>query len=333
MQAPKNTLVLYCGGTIGMVPGIGGLAPCPLSADVLAHGFGAGFCFDLVALNPLIDSAEATLGDWQRIALALEAPGYGAVIVLHGTDTLAYTAAVLAELFGASGVPIVVTGSQLPLGAAGSDAPANLALARTVAEAGRPGVMVAFGGRVLDGGWVAKVSSERFAAFDSPNRPWIAEERATGLCWHAGPVMPGERRVGLAPCPVKELKFETGAVLALRLAPGMALAGLEECLAPPVKALLVELYGVGTGPSRSPALRALLARAHERAIVVVGVSQCPHGGVRIATYAAGSAFAAAGMIEAGALSFEATYVRLHLLIARGLAGADLAAAFTALIAG
>ena len=194
--------VTYTGGTIGMVDSPRGLVP---GADpenrfdaVLKEAGESIGDVSLTALSPLIDSSDATPESWQRIIddLRAGAPDADAFVVLHGTDTMAHTCAALSYALTDLDRPVVVTGSQLPLGAVGSDAAPNIAGALHAAASRRArGVSLFFGHRLLAGNRAVKASSWAFDAFDSPAAAPLAR---TSAPWRSAPC-PSFKRIKWLP--------------------------------------------------------------------------------------------------------------------------------------
>lgn len=310
--------VLYTGGTIGMLPSRQGLAPAPLSAEAIGAAMGGEIApFTLRALEEPIDSAEATPEDWLRIADAARdlAEDHDAVIVLHGTDTMAFSASAVSFLMRDLAKPVVFTGSQLPLSQESSDAPANLRLAFAAAHGPCREVMIAFGGVVLRGNCAKKLDAHDFQGFDSPNFPPLAMVKDGDLIWNELERLPLLSRFS------PELGAEV--VASVRLAPGFSIKAFEAVIESGPRALVLELYGIGTGPGGNAAFIEGLKRAKAKGIVAVGVSQCPVGAVDIGTYAAGSALAEAGVIGLGRMTFEAAYTKLHVLAGMGLSAGEM----------
>lgn len=302
--------VLYTGGTIGSA----GQPLKPMAGDEFSRlldgvpGF-AGHCLDggevawtLSCLEPPLDSADMAPPDWLRIARATleRSVGCDGVVILHGTDTLAWTAAALSFLLAGMQIPVVLTGSQRPLAAAGTDAIDNLRLALREAAGGRPGVRVAFGGQVLPATGVLKVDAAADAAFDAPRgRQSSAGDWADSA--------PSGRLVRIDPAV---------RVACLALYPGIDAATLGAVLAQPVSGLVVAAYGAGNAPS-DEAFLATLRRAHERGVVIVVVTQALRGAVRLGEYQTGAGLAAAGAVSGGELSPVAACAKLWVLCALG----------------
>lgn len=349
----SRLLILHTGGTIGMLPSPTGYVPADGFPDRLAqhlsgslgnqpggHGTDTLPDYRLIELEPLIDSADLAPADWNRIvaALAEHWHDYEGFIVLHGTDTLAYTASALSFMLGPLDKPVVLTGAQIPLGEPRSDAINNLTTALLMAAdptAPRE-VCIAFHDRLLRGNRARKVRSLGFDAFDSPDAPWLGE---AGIALSFTPglsLAPGESEAGArakgdsaaAFTPdVTRRDFAPGAVAMLPVHPGLSVAVLDAVLGDPaLKGLVLQTYGVGNPPSLEGALIERLARASQAGIAILNVSQCQQGQVVQGAYASGAALNAAGVIPGADLTPEAALTKLQVLIADGLEGLALRAA-------
>jgi L-asparaginase len=316
--------VAHTGGTIGMARGARGYAPSP--------GFLAGLMADMPELareempehavgefDPLLDSADIGPGDWLHIARAIadRYDEYDGFVVLHGTDTMAYTASGLAFMFEALAKPVILTGSQIPLCEVRSDARENLISALLIAARHRiPEVCLYFGGHLLRGCRAKKVNAEGFDAFASPNFPPLGK---VGL-----DIRVDERLLRPAPAPGTLLavhELAPGGVLptvgALRLFPGISGRLLRDVL-PRLQGLVLEAYGLGNGPSRDPEFLAALRAASDRGVVIVDCSQCLRGRVDLAGYATGRALAEAGVVSGYDMTAEAALAKLYYLLSQGL---------------
>jgi L-asparaginase len=315
MNPSQNLLVLYTGGTIGMQMSEAGLAPASgfedrLKAEQALHPERPAPAWRFRELSPPIDSANMRQANWlamrDAIVQAVDEDGCDAVLLLHGTDTLAYSAAALSFLLLGIEVPVLLTGSMLPVGSPGSDAWPNLfgALA-ALSEGCLPGVHLYFDGQLLHGARASKLKSEAFDAFSNMARP------RHGAHVEALPAALHYRQ------PRREVR------LALQpLFPGLASAQLRAMLDSGVEALLLECYGSGTGPSDDPEFLAVLREARQRGVVLAAISQCPLGHVDFEVYAAGSALAEAGLVSAGGMTREAALAKLFSLLGAGLAPAE-----------
>ncbi|MCQ4348015.1 asparaginase [Pseudomonas stutzeri] len=315
MNAPHKLLVLYTGGTIGMQTSADGLVPAAgfearLRAAQAAHPERPAPAWVLRELAPPLDSANMNQDHWlamrDAIVAAVAEDGCDAVLLLHGTDTLAYSAAALSFLLLGLNLPVVLTGSMLPAGVPGSDAWDNLlgALA-ALAEGVAPGVHLYFHGRLLHGARASKIRSEAFDAFAESARPRhgaAALELPAALSWRQ-PRRPAN-------------------VAVLPLFPGLQAAHVRALLASGVEALLLECYGSGTGPSDDAALIKALREAHARGVVLAAISQCAEGHVEFGVYAAGSRLAATGLASGGGMTREAALAKLFALLGAGLGQAE-----------
>lgn len=310
-QAPaQHVMVLYTGGTIGMQASESGLAP--------ASGFEARMALQLAAqpdlivprwrfreMSPLIDSANMTPAYWQELRGAvIEAveDGCDAVLILHGTDTLAYSAAAMSfQLLGLD-APVVFTGSMLPAGVPDSDAWENVNGALAMLGEGLPsGVHLYFHGELLAPTRCAKVRSFGRHPFAALNRS------------HSGET-PGSLPSALDYRQPKTL----ASIAVLPLFPGIGAAQVDALIDSGIQGLVLECFGSGTGPSDDPAFLASLQRARDQGIAVVAITQCHEGGVELDVYEAGSRLRGVGVLSGGGMTREAAFGKLHALIGAGL---------------
>ena len=310
-----SVLVFATGGTIGMRETDGGLAPDPDFPEIL-EALVQSICQPLGIANrvnhllPAIDSANADAETAPKIARAVRARVRThrprGVVITHGTDTLAYTASRLAFELGDLGVPVVVTGSQLPHAARGTDAVDNLTLAIRAAVRAAPGspVSIAFGGKLLPAVRATKHDSVSLTAFR-------AEQKLGG----SPSGIPAPAAPDAAPsAPAR--------VLAYRFVPATTAADLRAAAGGAPDGIVLECYGSGNGPTSRPGMLGAL-RELSAAIPVVAVTQCAAGGVDLARYAVGRELAAAGVIDGADLTIEAATSKLGFLLDRGHIGTDL----------
>ncbi|TBV03227.1 asparaginase [Phytopseudomonas dryadis] len=315
MPAAQKLLVLYTGGTIGMQMSAAGLAPASgfearLREQQARHAQSALPNWIFRELLPPIDSANMNQGHWlamvAAIRQAIERDGCDGVLVLHGTDTLAYSATALSFLLLGLPVPVLLTGSMLPAGSENSDAWPNLFGALRVLAAGAPsGVHLFFNGALLHGARVGKLRSDAFDAFQ------VLPRRRQG------------ERLEALPAQIDYRQPRQPVNLALQpLFPGLRAAHLRALLDSGVQGLLLECYGSGTGPSDDAELLEVLRQAHARGVVLAAISQCPQGHVEFGVYAAGSQLAAVGLVSGGGMTREAALGKLFALLGAGLPQAE-----------
>jgi len=309
--AAQHVMVLYTGGTIGMQASASGLAP--------ASGFEARMSEHLASqpalkvpqwsfreMSPLIDSANMTPAYWLRlrsaIIEAIEQDGCDSVLVLHGTDTLAYSAAAMCfQLLGLP-APVLFTGSMLPAGVPDSDAWENVSGAlAALGEGLAPGVQLYFHGALMAPTRCAKIRS-------FGRHPFAALQRNGG--------------VAKADAIPAALDYRQPKALAnvgvLPLVPGIAAGQLDALVDSGIQALVLECFGSGTGPSDNPAFLASLKRAQDLDVVVVAITQCHEGGVELDVYEAGSRLRGVGVLSGGGMTREAVLGKLQALLGAGL---------------
>jgi len=338
--ARRHVGLLHTGGTLGMVPdATGAYAP---RAGALAAALARLPELDdprlpsvrLEEFDELLDSSDVRPGDWQRIADRVAAafrgggtPPADGVVVLHGTDTMAYSASALAFLLQGLPGPVVLTGSQLPLVEVRSDGRDNLITSLLLAATpGWAEVAVYLGGGLLRGCRSTKVSTSGFDAFASPNLPPLAEV-GVDVTWRHDLL---RRPAGTG---LRVGRLADVGVVALRLFPGITADTLRNVLRDPVRGLVLETYGSGNAPSRDADLLHVLREAIERGVVVVNVTQCLRGGVQMGAYAAGRALAEAGVVSGGDLTAEAALAKLLVLLSHGDDPRTVAAAMARDLAG
>ena len=314
----SRVCVAYTGGTIGMAPTPQGYAPSAdslreLVVSLVAEAGTELPDVDFVDLDPPIDSSNATPATWSRIAETVFArrERFDGFVILHGTDTMAYTTSALSFLLPGFGKPVVVTGSQVPLCVARSDGRQNLIGALQVAAQGDVReVCLLFGSKVLRGNRATKVDANGLEAFDSPSLPPLARlgvdiqvNTSVAPTTASGP----PRLLGSAPSHVA----------AIRLFPGIEAGVLENLCRPPLQGLVIEAYGAGNGPSDDAVFLAAIRNATAAGIVVVIITQCLRGSVSPGAYATGSALLAAGAVPGYDLTSEAALTKLAVLFGDG----------------
>ena len=331
--------ILHTGGTIGMRRSDHGYTPEAGYLETLLEGMPELHevaDFELIEHDPLLDSASVRPRDWLAIAREIASHGheFDGFVILHGTDTMAYTASSLAFMLRGLRKPVVLTGSQIPLCEVRTDARENLLTALMIAAAEEPvqEVSLYFGGRLLRGCRAVKVSATGFDAFDSPNFPPLA---------HAGIDITVDRLVvdhaALPSKPVPLPPHLDASVGALRLFPGLPADLLRNALREPLQGLVLEAYGAGNAPGGDPELLRVIADATARGVVIVDCTQCLRGTVDLNAYATGSALLHAGVIGGADMTVEAALAKLVYLLstmrapehARDLMGQSLCGELTA----
>jgi L-asparaginase len=316
MASMPRVLVLHTGGTLMMgreSPDAG----APLTPDV----YGRDLAVELPSLVRIadletrilfsMDSGDLQPADWLAIAkevhAAAEDPSIDGIVIVHGTDTMAYTASALGLLLGPIPKPVVLTGAQRPLTFARTDARENLIDAVLVATLPVPEVTIAFASRALRGVRATKRDAWAFDAFDSPNCPPLVElGLGVDVAKHvrpAGPLAPFDARLDPR-------------VLAVRVFPGIDPSLVKGAVRAGVRGLVLEAYGTGNLPHLGSSLIPALEEARARGVPVLVVSQCLRGFVDMTAYAGGAQAKAAGAISGGDMTVEAAIAKLMIGLGR-----------------
>jgi L-asparaginase len=316
----RTVTLIHTGGTFGMAPGAdASLAPGPSLDRILEQVPELEQLADLrlvVAFNK--DSSTLEQDDLLTLErlIRAEAAVSSGIVLIHGTDTMAYTASVLGFLLADLGKPVVLTGSQRPLAYIRSDARGNLVDAVTLATRGVAEVGICFGDHWLRGVAAEKTSVHRYEAFESPNLPALAELGLhVQIHPHAG-AFPRQVPAGVGGALESAIEVHTPF-------PGMPwrLPGDG------TRAVLIQGYGAGNLPMGRPDLRALFAHCRDRALPVVITSQCLSGGVDLATYELGAMALELGAISGGLHTRWAALAKLALTLGAGGGLAEVREAF------
>lgn len=318
----KSIYIAYTGGTIGMQQSAQGYVPVsghlqrqlarmpefhrPEMPDFTIHEY-----------QPLIDSSDMTPADWQCIAndVRLHYDQYDGFVILHGTDTMAFTASALSFMLENLAKPVIVTGSQIPLAELRSDGQQNLLNALYIA-ASYPinEVTLFFNNTLFRGNRTTKVHADGFSAFASPNLPPLLE---AGIHIHRLNTEPAPAATG--PLIVHPITPQPIGVVTIY--PGIQANLIHNFLQHPVEALILRAYGVGNAPQNHTFL-AELRKATERGIVVVNLTQCLAGEVNMGGYATGNALERVGVISGADLTVEAALTKLHFLLSQQIDSAE-----------
>lgn len=312
----QKIFVLYTGGTIGMTQSSEGLRPDTALVGQALAPFSNGMDFDWHVCGTLIDSSAVQLQNWcawlDIIAAAL--PQYDGVLVLHGTDTLAYTANLFALALQGLVKPIVLTGSQWPYNAVGSDATRNLATAVAAFPLGLKQTLIAFDGKLYPAVGSSKVSTETAAGFDNPHFGVIAEWDETQGWYNLR--IPSQDAAAVSD-GLKIRYPDPQAKIAVRtLIPGFAVQELADGLGQlPAHALILQSYGHGNTPADEGFIRAVQDFTQQGRLLL-NISQVRQGRTA-AVYAQGNAFRNSGIINGGKCNLETATALMTLAVSQG----------------
>ena len=319
----KNIYIAYTGGTIGMKASNNGFIPVKghLTESVANMPDFHREEMPLFTINeysPLIDSSNMTPADWQLIADDIKAnyEYYDAFVVLHGTDTMAYTSSALSFMLEDLTKPVIVTGSQIPLAQLRSDGQENLLNSLYIA-ANYPinEVSLFINNNLYRGNRCIKAYADGFKAFDSPNMPPLLEA-GINIKVLAGAIATSHNNT----LTVSNITEQPIGVV--HLYPGISTTLIANVIKQPVKALIVLSYGVGNAPQQ-PELLALLKDATDRGIVIVNCTQCVKGKVNMGGYATGDALSKCNVTSGLDMTLEAALTKLHYLLSKGFSAAEI----------
>ncbi|XP_019374036.1 PREDICTED: 60 kDa lysophospholipase isoform X1 [Gavialis gangeticus] len=268
--------------------------------------------YTIKELSPLLDSSNMTPDDWAKIAKHLQKyyEHYDGFVILHGTDTMAYTASALSFMCENLGKTVVLTGSQVPIYELRNDGRANLLGALLFAgQFVIPEVCLYFYHKLYRGNRVTKVDAGSFSAFCSPNLPPLANaEVDITVNWET------VCRANTTEKFRVHTNMNTNVAL-LRIFPGITAAAVKAFLQPPIEGIVLETYGSGNAPNNREDLLEELKKATDRKVVILNCTQCLRGTVT-PVYATGQTLTAVGVIPGSDMTPEAALAKLSYVLSK-----------------
>jgi L-asparaginase len=319
MNQPR-ILIVYTGGTIGMIddPVTHALKPFDFShlIDNVPKIKMLDYQIDNVQFATPIDSSDMSIDHWQDMARVIDEnyDKYDGFVVLHGTDTMAFTSSALSFMLEGLAKPVIITGSQLPIGEVRTDGEENLITALQIAAArdadGLPmvrEVAILFENYLWRGNRSSKRSADNFNAFKSSNYPSLAKI-GLGIQFHVESLARPDINSKL------KVRYELDqSVIVIDLFPGLSERTLRYYLSTPgVKGVVLRTYGAGNGPTSPWFINAILD-AVKRGIVIINVTQCANGAVHTNRYVSGDILSATGVVSGHDMTFEAAITKMMFL--------------------
>lgn len=319
-----KVLLIYTGGTIGMVENLETGALEPFNFSYLRSNVPEikrlNFTVDSYLFDPPIDSSDVSPEKWQEMAKVIEKHYhlFDGFVILHGTDTMAYTASAMSLMFENLTKPVIFTGSQLPIGKFRTDGKENLITALEIAadkdSSGRPVVpelCVYMQNLLMRGNRTTKINADNFSAFNSPNYPYLAQ---------AGINIRYDEKFILRPDYTRSVQFNYDLdhhMVILKLFPGITEDVVRAHLSiPGLKGVVLETYGSGNALSSEWFVKTL-QEAIAKGIVIVNVTQCLHGSVEMHRYENGQILEKVGVVSGYDITTEAALAKLMILFGAG----------------
>ena len=327
MGNKKKILLLTTGGTIASVPGIDGLEP--RRADVMERELNQlRTYYDITVQDVMcLDSSNIRPAEWQLIAKTVfeSRKGFDGIVISHGTDTMAYTASAVTFMLPDIDLPVVFTGSQLPLADILSDGPDNLRTAFAMAASGAPGVFLAFDRKVMLGCRAVKVRASGFSAFESVNARYAGTVSNRGLVLDERVLPKQKGETALKPSLDEN-------VFLLKLTPGLSPKIFDVLTEMGYKGIVIEAFGLGGVNVLHQGLSGI-RKAVDAGISVVVTTQCLYDSSDLRVYQVGTQLLELGVIQGRDMTSEAAMTKLMWALGQGMTQAEIANLFRRSLSG
>lgn len=329
----RRILILYTGGTIGMVESKDGNVPKKgflkqqMDKILVMHKNRSEISpFTIKEYDPLLDSSNMSISDWNKMIVDIRNnyEKYDSFIIIHGTDTLAYTASALSFALQGLNKPVIVTGSQIPLEQLKNDGANNLLSSLIVASSSTiPEVMVVFSNKIIRGNRSKKISSNKLDAFESPNLRNIGNFGYAAKPNYNNAIIRSAGDVNGA--FQSQLYDEKKEVLIVFLTPGFNFKNVETMVSsnPNIRGVVLQTFGIGDGPTGNDDFLHMLKTLNDKDIIILNISQCIEGHVDTGDYETGSTLIKYNVISGNDMTLEAGYCKLLYLLTKYESGDQL----------
>ncbi|MBO4692534.1 MAG: type I asparaginase [Bacteroidales bacterium] len=320
----RKILMIYTGGTIGMKQDEKSMALVPVDISQIQEEVPElkkfGYSIDTYSFDPVIDSSDITPAFWVNLCNLIKKnyEKYDGFVILHGTDTMSYTASALSFMMEDLAKPVVLTGSQLPVGMLRTDGKENIIssieIAAAVDETGHamvPEVCIYFESQLYRGNRTTKYNAENFRAFRSANYPVLAD---VGIHIKFNRSLIQYPKRWDLPLKVRT-KLDTNVAI-LKIFPGITPAAIDAVMGTKgCRAVVLETFGSGNAPTTKQFV-STIKKWVKKGLIVVNVTQCQAGKVDMGAYATGVALREAGVVSGYDSTTEATLCKLFVLLGR-----------------
>ena len=305
-MSAKKILIINTGGTLSSVMKENGLAPGLSTEEMLKELRMVSGDTKLALMDFCsLDSANIFPEDWAALATKIGEvrSSYDGIVVIHGTDTLAFTSSMLSFMLHNINIPVVITGSQLSITHPVADAMENCRCAIYMAASGCPGVFVAFNRKVMLGCRASKIRTQSFDAFESVNHPYVAEISSQGMHIHKHVL---QQRTGVFKLRTKY----SDQVFLLKLYPGIHRSMLRSIAEQGYRGIYIEAYGLGGMPFVKHDFITAVTGLIDQGITVVVGTQCRYEGSNLSIYETGLRSLEGGVLQAYDMTSEAAMTKL-----------------------